>query len=378
MPDDVLLCKINPRINRVWIVGEAGRHQQIASTEYLVLRTTERALARYLRWYLSSPRFRDWITLAVEGATGSHTRAKSPQILRQLVPIPPLAEQRRIVAAIEEHLSRLDAAAAEVHNVQARVDALRRSMLNAAVADGVETELGELLTRIEAGRSAGGPAPRAQEDEWGVIKVSAMTWGEFRPWENKRVAADSIDEKHEIRPGDLLVSRANTTEYVGAAVVVRETRPRLVLSDKSLRLIVRDGVDREWLLYALLAPRTRRQISAVATGTSDSMRNISQEKLRAVRLRVPDAWRQPTIATEISRQLTVVSSVAAAGEAALSKSVALRRAILARAFRGELVPQDPDDEPTIVLLERVAAERSATNKARQLLSSGKRAAAGTH
>jgi type I restriction enzyme S subunit len=290
-------------------------------------------------------------------ATTNIRNLRTSDYLDRPVPIPPLLEQRRIVAVIEEQLSRLDAADAEVRSAQARLDVLRRSVLNAAIADGSDTELGDLLTRIEAGRSAGGPAPRAGEDEWGVIKVSAMTWGEFRPWENKRVAAGSADQRHEIRPGDLLVSRANTTEYVGAAVLVRETRPRLLLSDKSLRLVVRDGVDRDWLLYALLAPSTRSQISAVASGTSDSMRNISQQKLRAVRLRVPDVERQPTIAAEISRQLTVVADLAGAADSALRKSAALRRSILARAFRGELAPQDPSEEPASALLERIATER---------------------
>lgn len=100
---DVLLCKINPRINRVWTVGPSHGLSQIASTEYLVLRPHEPRTAAYLRYYLSSPRFRDWIRLAVEGATGSHTRAKSGPILEQSVPVPPLAEQERIVAVIEEH-----------------------------------------------------------------------------------------------------------------------------------------------------------------------------------------------------------------------------------------------------------------------------------
>src|SRR5262249_367174 len=157
---------------------------------------------------------------------------------------------------------------------------MRRSTFARAVAEGSARFLGDLVSRIEAGRSFGGPGRRADAEEWGVIKVSAMTWGEFRADENKAVSADAVDPRWEIKPGDLLVSRANTTEYVGAPVLVRETRWRLLLSDKSLRLVLDGDVNKEWLLYALSAPQTRRQISAAATGTSDSMRNISQAKLR--------------------------------------------------------------------------------------------------
>jgi type I restriction enzyme, S subunit len=302
---------------------------------------------------------------AFQRATTNIRNLRTTDYLDRPMPLPPLAEQRRIAGAVEEHLSRLDVADAGVRSAKARLDLLRRSVLDAAVADGRDAALDELLIRIEAGRSSGGPAAPARVDEWGVIKVSAMTWGEFRPGENKRVAAGSADPRHEIRAGDLLVSRANTTEYVGAAVLVRETRPKLVLSDKSLRLIVRDGVDREWLLYALLAPSTRSQISAVATGTSDSMRNISQEKLRGVRLRVPDAQRQRSIAAEINRQVSDITDLAAAADIALQKSAALRRSILARAFRGELVPQDANDEPASVSLERIAPECTASSEATQ-------------
>ena len=70
---DVLLCKINPRINRVWVVGQAEDVPQIASTEYLVFRPRHPRMAGFIAQYLSSPEFRDWIKLAVEGGTGSHT-----------------------------------------------------------------------------------------------------------------------------------------------------------------------------------------------------------------------------------------------------------------------------------------------------------------
>lgn len=107
--------------------------------------------------------------------------------------------------------------------------------------------LNSLVGRMEAGKSFGGSAPPATGDEWGVIKVSAMTWGEFRPHENKAVPADKVDPRFEIAPGDVLVSRANTTAYVGAPVLVRSTPPRRLLSDKSLRLVPRSDVNQEWL-----------------------------------------------------------------------------------------------------------------------------------
>jgi len=63
--------------------------------------------------------------------------------------------------------------------------------------------LGDLITEIEAGRSFGGATGGAAENDWGIIKVSAMTWGEFRPEENKAVPPVQVDPRYEIHEGDL-------------------------------------------------------------------------------------------------------------------------------------------------------------------------------
>lgn len=276
------------------------------------------------------------------------------------VPLPPLHEQERIVAAIEEHLSRLDAAEALLASAGRRATGLERSVLSRAQCDGDEVSLDNLLVDIEAGKSFKTPGRAATADEWGVIKVSAMTWGEFDDAENKCVPTDqSFDTRHEIQPGDLLLSRANTSEYVGATVLVRSTRPQLLLSDKSMRLLTIDGVDRRWLRFALGSPQVRSQMSALASGTSDSMRNISQAKVRSLRLRVPDFERQKHLANEIAKHLEAHQQSHSNMDIARARARQLRTAILTAAFSGQLVPQDPDDEPASVLLDRIRAEREA-------------------
>jgi len=163
-------------------------------------------------------------------------------------PVPPLAEQRRIVAAIEEHFSRLDAAEQSLRRAQRRLEGMRRAVLSIAVSEGEEKRVGDLLDGIEAGKSFKCHNRPSAPDEWGVIKVSAMTWGSFNERENKAVLSDnSVDPRWEIGTGDLLLSRANTTDYVGASVLVGRCRPRLLLSDKSMRLTVKPGVEKAWL-----------------------------------------------------------------------------------------------------------------------------------
>lgn len=231
-------------------------------------------------------------------------------------------------------------------------------------------KLEQLITRIEAGHSPKAQGRPALPGEYGVVKVSAMSWGSFLPEENKALFPGHVpDDPLTIRAGDLLISRANTVELVGAVVLVERDHPNLMLSDKSLRIIpASDEVSPKWLLYVLRAPTVRHFFESVATGTSDSMRNLSQEKIRAAPIALPPLSEQHRIIAEVERRLSVVAEVEATVEANLKRAERLRQSILKRAFEGRLVPQDPNDEPAGELLARVRAQRRI--RAAQLRFSG--------
>lgn len=302
-----------------------------------------------------------------------------PRLMDLAIPIPPLAEQRRIVAVLEDHLSRLNAAQSYINHAGGLAAALRQSLRAAAVLGGQRVKpsdsldpgwtwgkLGDVISGIEAGKSFTCEPRRAEENEWGVIKVSAMTWGEFREEENKAVPpSKKIDARHEIRPGDILVSRANTENYVGAPVLVRSCREKLLLSDKSLRIIPKARINREWLVQVLASPLSRSQISAKATGNQDSMRNISQRALREIRIPIPPEPDQAELAGRLRDQVRDVDFQVKQVDLIQRQAEALRRSLLAEAFAGRLVPQDPGDEPASVLLEKVQAERAARAGARR-------------
>lgn len=251
-------------------------------------------------------------------------------------PVPPIREQRRIVEILEDQLSRLDAAAEGLLKTRKRIYSLERSALDTHFAKGRLVPLKDLIEDISAGKSFGTSNSPAGEDDWGIIKVSAMTWGRFNPNENKAVSGDRVDPRFEIREGDLLVSRANTADYVGASVLVGPVRPKLLLSDKSLRLTPKAGVNPEWLWRALQAPSARRQITASATGTKDSMRNISQVALRQVLLpKVGEAMQSEAlnafaaVAMSTNRLCTEIDSCRV-------RLGNLRRSLLVNAFSGRL------------------------------------------
>jgi type I restriction enzyme S subunit len=172
-------------------------------------------------------------------------------------------------------------------------------------ASWVWATLRDVVVGVDAGKSFTCEPRRARDDEWGVVKVSAMTWGEFRETENKAVPAHrSVDPRHEIRPGDILVSRANTEAYVGAPVLVGACRPKLLLSDKSLRIQPSSSIDRRWLLHVLSSPQVRWEISARATGQQESMRNISQQALLDVPVAIPPLAEQLRIVATLEDHLS--------------------------------------------------------------------------
>lgn len=321
-----------------------------------VLRCVAGIDRRFVAHYLNIVDYR-------RAATGTTRLKLTKSAANQIrIPVPPAVEQRRIVSALDYQLSRLDAGRRSSVSAQSRRDdliaALRTSEINAATAP--DGSLTDVLDSIQAGRSFGGSARPAGTDEWGIIKVSAMTWGEFRQSENKAVADSArIERRFEIHPGDVLVSRANTIDYVGAAVLVRDTRPRLLLSDKSLRLRPRHGVDPRWLVEVLSAPSVRQQIAARSTGNQESMRNISQAALLSVRIPIHNADQQLRIADTLAEHWSVIDRLMADLRTTERSAADLRRSLLTEAFAGRLVPQDPDDEPAAVLLDRIRTERAA-------------------
>lgn len=206
-----------------------------------------------------------------------------------------------------------------------------------------------------------------------------MTWGAFREEENKAVPAGvDFNPDYEIKTGDILVSRANTEEYVGAPVMVDRCRRHLLLSDKSLRLVASEHLNSRWLYYLLSSPAVRGEISRRATGTKDSMRNISQETLASIHVQVPPLAEQQRIVATLEDHLSRLDAAVVSALAAARKVVALRRRTLANlvapdssgswkkyrledvatAVRNGMFVSRPGHEPDGVPILRISAVRS--------------------
>lgn len=134
---------------------------------------------------------------------------------------------------------------------------------------------------IISGKSVESESRLKLKDEYGVLKVSAVTYGVFKPEEHKAIINGFVPNDSIVaKKGDVLFSRANTKELVAATCIVDKDYPKLFLPDKLWKIkLNRDEVDSWYFKYVLSQPSYRNKLSEKSTGTSGSMFNISKEKL---------------------------------------------------------------------------------------------------
>ena len=220
-----------------------------------------------------------------------------------------------------------------------------------------ETTLDSLLHRIEAGLNVKCEERPPNLGEKGLVKISAVTWGQFDELQSKTLpASETPVPSNRIQPGDLLISRANTIELVGSSVIVKELQRELYLSDKVLRLVVHEPSKR-WINYALKTPALRKAIEDGSSGNQLSMRNISQEKLKALPLPLAPEAEQKRIADKLDTVLTRVDAVNTrlARVAPLLKR--FRQSVLAAATSGRLTEDWRQQNSFTVDVDAIAKRR---------------------
>ncbi len=160
-------------------------------------------------------------------------------------------------------------------------------------------ELREIISELKAGVSVTGEGRPAEAHETGVLKVSAVSGGRFLPHENKAVLPDHLD-RIGLRPkkGCVLISRSNSPELVGDSALIRDVPNNLVLPDKlwQVALISEEEACSTWLAQILLLPSVRLEIRNRASGSSQSMKNISKESLLGISVQMPPLSEQRRIA----------------------------------------------------------------------------------
>lgn len=247
-------------------------------------------------------------------------------------------EQRRIA----DVLDRAETLRAKRRAALAELDGLAQSIFLEMFGDPVtnpkqwpRVEFADVLAEIESGWSPVCLDRTAADHEWGVLKLGAVTQGEYRPFENKALPPDiRPDPSLEVQVGDLLFSRKNTYDLVAACALVRSTPPRLMLPDLIFRLRLKPNckVKPEYIHQLISNSNKRSDIQRLASGTSGSMPNISKGRLMNYFIEVPPLPLQQ----EFAERLGAVEKLKAVQRASLAELDALFASLQDRAFRGAL------------------------------------------
>jgi len=324
----------------------------------------------YIAYFLKSPEYWQQISQASSGIALANVNAKKLAELQ--VPIAPLNEQKRIADKLDRLLVRVDACRERCDRIPLILKRFHQSVFAAATSgqltedwreekkkdleDWEEVTVDKLIDDIEAGINVRCEERPPLPHEQGLVKISSVTWGTFNDNESKTLPQNrTAPESTRIEVGDFLISRANTLELVGACVIVEQVTRPVFLSDKVLRVVMADSY-KKWLLFCLRSKNGRAQIEKLASGNQLSMRNLTQANLKSIFVRLPSEDER----NEISRRVEILFAFADRLEARYNTARILvdrlTPASLDKAFQGELVPQDPNDEPASVLLERIRSE----------------------
>jgi type I restriction enzyme S subunit len=258
--------------------------------------------------------------------------------LRDLpLPLPSLAEQRQVAQLLDKADVLRAQRRTTIADVEAFADAIFTEMFGDPVANDRSwppTKVGDFVAGFQSGKNIAASADDSA-DGYRILKVSAVTSGIFDPTESKPAPPNYVPpSSHIVRDGDLLFSRANTSELVGATAFAESPSPNLLLPDKLWRFVwyTPARVDPRYVHYLFQRPAFREVVSRNATGTSGSMKNISQAKVLAIACGLPPLGLQQTFGSRI----THVERLRRSQAQQLVEMDALFSSLQHRAFRGGL------------------------------------------
>ncbi|RAQ42859.1 hypothetical protein B9S53_12085 [Arthrospira sp. O9.13F] len=427
-PGDVLLCKIVPHLNRVWIVQERGQYRQIASGEWIVVRS-EIVDSDYLRYELTEPAFRSAFMQTVSGVGGSLMRARTKAVAEIQLATAPLNEQRRIVAKLDRLFARSRCAREELGRVSGLVQRYKKAVLAAAfrgdlTADwreenptismnnklhdldqarqkiwqenqilrgkdprkikykkaveidlegrtkGIEKlfELPETWTWISLGQIvwdvSDGPhfSPKYVDSNNGIPFISArnVKYSGIDFADAKYISLEDYQtfiQRAKPEVGDVLLTKGGTT---GISTVVETDREFGIWVHIALLKIVHRFVIPEYLRDALSSSYAYQQSQAQTHGVGNQ--DLGLTRMVYIALTLPPIDEQQEIVRRVEKLFKVIDIIEQEHQKASKLLDRLEKATLSKAFRGELVPQDPNDEPAAVLLERIQAQRQTQPK----------------
>lgn len=278
-----------------------------------------------------------------------------------VVAFPSHEDQKRIAEYLDTRTSEIDLLIEQTEHSIELLEEYRKSMISEAVTKGLNSNapmkdsginwIGEIpqtwstqplkyiTLSIESGRSVDGSNYPASENEHGVLTLSSVYKASFNPQANKAVEdAESISLlRCPVKGESLLISRCNTSEWVGTAAIVENDIPNLFLPDKIWQLGFSSWALCRWIWYSLQSNCARHYFAVNSVGASSTMQNISKDDLLALVIPVPPANEQNAILAHLDKEVDAISQSVTARKSLIAKLQEYRKSLISEAVTGKFV-----------------------------------------
>ena len=329
-PEDVLLSRIVPHIRRSWVVGQQNGSRQIASGEWIIFRSSK-FFPPYLRHVLVSDDFHTRFMQTVAGVGGSLLRARPEGVKEIEIPLPPLDEQKRIAAILDQadSLRRLRQRAIDRLNTLGQ--AIFYEMFGDPGANQKDWDvlrIGDLAASTQYGTSSKAGA----EGEYPILRMNNVTYdGKIDLGSLKYIDLEDREiDKYTIVDGDVLFNRTNSAELVGKTAVYRG-KERLAFAGYLVRLRTNDRAVPDYI-SGFLNCRYGKKVLRGMCKSIIGMANINAKELCTIDIPVPPVAMQERYAERVA-ELSVSEFPL---HMHLRSLHALFSSLQHRAFRGEL------------------------------------------
>ena len=334
------------------VIGRAGisfdDYSDVAFGAFLMaVRPSEKAIPRYMDFYFQSDLYRDRIRDLASGVNINNIR--SDYITESPYPLPPLAEQQRIVDCIESLFAKLDEAKEKAQ----------------AVVDGFEDRKAAILHKAFTGELTGEWRKQNHIDnsKWEIKPLSSITYNH----DSKRIPLSkeeraNLDRKYDYYGASGVIDQVDRYLFDGKFLLIGEDGANLVTRSKPIAFIAEgqywvnnhahilsttDEILMEFLCYYI------NSISLLPYVTGSAQPKMTQAKMNTIPIPVPTIKEQKEIVQVLNNLVDKMSQAMEAAEQVLDQIDAMKKSILARAFRGELGTNDPADESAEELLKRI-------------------------
>lgn len=314
---------------------------------------------------------KEFIQDCIKNSKGSAQLNMSTEWLKGYpIPLPPLAEQQRIIDRIESLFAKLDEAKQKAQDALDSFETRKAAILHKAFTGklttqwrkehgvGMETwsscKLIDIL--VEKPRNGYSPKPVDYVTACKSMTLSATTTGVFKPEFFKYIDEEIPEDSHLwLTPGDILIQRANSLEKVGMSAIYTGAEHEFIYPDLMMKLTVKEPNNKHYIDYYLKTDEILNYFRSNATGTAGNMPKINQKVVSETPLILPETQEQAEIVCLLDDLLAREQQAKEAAEGVLEQIDLIKKAILARAFRGELGTNDPSEESAVELVKRVLA-----------------------